>query len=119
MAEITRERREEMRMALAEGYDEGASAADLDLTIGEIRALLDAADERDRLREALKPERAPSYATAAARVVYSIPLDFDWSEIADARMRGATHLEGVQYADVIKLLELISAAAKDPTDAPL
>lgn len=37
-------------MALIEGYDEGASAADLDLTIGEVRALLNVADAAWRAR---------------------------------------------------------------------
>jgi hypothetical protein len=52
MAELTRERREELRDAAnysSYGYD---FPNDSGLTRDDLRALLDAADERDRLREA-------------------------------------------------------------------
>lgn len=55
MADLTRERRNALRTESALYHaDIDVDSGDLSLTHAELRALLDAADERDRLREALK-----------------------------------------------------------------
>lgn len=55
MAELTRERRAFLAECI-EGEPDGRklSGWGIAVSIGELRALLDAADERDRLREAVK-----------------------------------------------------------------
>ena len=60
MAELTRERREAIRAESALYHaDIDVDSGDLSLTHAELRALLDAADERGRLRELYEPPLTP------------------------------------------------------------
>ncbi len=70
MAELTRERREEMRRRFAFLLEAPLIFETVTIPTADLLALLDAADERDRLREAL----TPSAETKDAYIEATLPL---------------------------------------------
>lgn len=105
MAEITRERREEMRRAADGLHDYLYVDSIVPVTLGELRALLDAADERDRLREAA-------------------PWDLDrLVENLDSRRKAAAREGDIKVKllpfELRTLLNIARAFLPESTDAPL
>ena len=81
MGDLTRERREELRRDAEDLPDSLAVDSLVFVTLGELRALLDAADELDRLREAYQHNGGQTFTMTDCTFEYRPLTDEERAEI--------------------------------------